>query len=111
MEWMIKYHKEAIKDLRKIDPYSQKLILKAIEKTAESPLPPPKGKGKPLGNHNGSALSSCCKIKLRGLGYRVVYKPFEKDGILYIIVISIREDGAVYKEAERRLRKLVSYTD
>lgn len=35
------------KDLRKLDPYVRKLVLKAIDKTAERPLPPPEGIGKP----------------------------------------------------------------
>lgn len=40
MEWKIEYIKEAQRDLKRLDPYNRKLILKAIEKTAERPLPP-----------------------------------------------------------------------
>ena len=50
MKWTVEYIKEAQKDLRKLDPYVRKLVLKAIDKTAERPLPPPEGIGKPLGN-------------------------------------------------------------
>lgn len=39
MKWAVEYIKEAQKDLRKLDPYVRKLVLKAIEKTAECPLP------------------------------------------------------------------------
>lgn len=45
MEWKIEYIKEAQKDLKKLDPYNRKKILKAINKTAEQPLPPPDGIG------------------------------------------------------------------
>ncbi len=38
--WTIEYIKEAQRDLKKLDPYNRKLILKAINKTAERPLPP-----------------------------------------------------------------------
>lgn len=41
MKWNIEYIKEAQRDLKRLDPYNRKLILKAIEKTAERPLPPP----------------------------------------------------------------------
>lgn len=111
MEWKIEYLKEAQRDLKRLDPYNRKLILKAIEKTAERPLPPPDGIGKPLGNHASSKLSGFYKIKLRGLGYRVVYQLVRDGGKMRIIVISVRDDDAVYKEAERRIQGFVMPTE
>ena len=107
MEWKIEYIKEAQRDLKRLDPYNRKLILKAIEKTAERPLPPPDGIGKPLGNHATLKLSGFFKIKLRNLGYRVVYSLVRDKEIMKIIVISVRDDEAVYKEAERRIQELL----
>ena len=107
MKWKIEYIKEAQRDLKRLDPYNRKLILKAIEKTAERPLPPPDGVGKPLGNHVGSGLSGYYKIKLRSLGYRVVYQLVKEGETMRVIVILIRDDEAVYREAERRIRGLV----
>lgn len=107
MKWNIEYLREAQKDLKRLDPYDRKIVLKAIDKTAERPLPPPDGIGKPLGNHASSKLSGYYKIKLRELGYRVVYQLVTDGEIMRIIVISIRDDEAVYKEAERRIRGLV----
>ena len=72
MKWDIEYIKEALRDLKRLDVYNRKLILKAIEKTAERLLPPPDGIGKPLGNHASSQLSGYYKIKLKNIGYRVV---------------------------------------
>ncbi len=103
MPWNIVYIKEAQNDLKKLDPYNRKIILKAIEKTAERPLPPPDGIGKPLGNRFSSKLAGYYKIKLKSLGYRVVYGLVMEGSIMKIIVISIRDDEQVYKEAERRL--------
>lgn len=107
MKWTVEYIKEAQKDLRKLDPYVRKLVLKAIEKTAERPLPPPEGIGKPLGNHASSRLSGFYKIKLRNLGYRVVYDLVREGSVMKIIIISVRDDEAVYIEAERRIQGLV----
>lgn len=104
MKWNVEFIKEAQKDLKRLDPYNRRLILKAIEKTAERPLPPPEGIGKPLGNHASSKLSGYYKIKLRDLGYRVVYKLVIENNVMTIIVISVRDDEAVYKEAERRIQ-------
>jgi mRNA interferase RelE/StbE len=111
MEWKIEYIKEAQRDLKRLDPYNRKLILKAIEKTAQRPLPPPDGIGKPLGNHSSAKLSGYYKIKLRNLGYRVVYQLILEGETMRIIVISVRDDETVYKEAERRLQGLLETTE
>lgn len=106
MCWTVEYIKEALCDLKQLDAYNRKVILRAIDKTAEHPLPSPEGYGKPLGNKNSSRLSGCYKIKLRDLGYRVVYSLVRDKKVMRIIVIAIREDDEVYKEAERRISLL-----
>ena len=106
MKWTVEFIKEAQKDLKRLDPYNQKIILKAISKTAERPLPPPDGIGKPLGNHASVNLSGFYKIKLRDLGYRVVYSLEIKDGVMKIIIISVRADEEVYKEVEKRIQNI-----
>ena len=99
MTWKIEYIKEAQRDLLKLDPYNRRIILKAIEKTAERPLPPPDGIGKPLGHHASSNLTGYYKIKLREL--------VREKEVMKVIVISIRDEEAVYQEAERRIEGLV----
>lgn len=106
MKWTVEFIKEAQKDLKRLDPYNQRLILKAISKTAERLLPPPDGIGKPLGNHSAANLSGFYKIKLRDLGYRVVYSLEIENGVMKIIIISVRADEEVYKEAERRIQNI-----
>ena len=107
MTWKIEYIKEAQRDLLKLDPYNRRIILKAIEKTAERALSPPDGIGKPLGHHASSNLTGYYKIKLRDLGYRVVYGLVREKEVMKVIVISIRDEEAVYQEAERRIEGLV----
>lgn len=106
MKWKIEYGKEAWRDLKRLDRYNQTIILKAIDKVAQRPLPPPEGIGKPLGNHASSRLSGYYKIKLKDLGYRVVYQLVREGEIMRIIVISVRDDEEVYKEAERRIQAM-----
>lgn len=107
MKWTVEYIKEAQKDLRKLDPYVRKLILKAIDKTSERPMHSPEGIGKPLGNHASSKLSGFYKIKFKNLGYRVVYNLLREGSIMKIIIISVRDDEIIYKEAERRIQGLI----
>ena len=92
MTWKIEYIKEAQRDLLKLDPYNRRIILKAIE---------------PLGHHASSNLTGYYKIKLRDLGYRVVYGLVREKEVMKVIVISIRDEEAVYQEAERRIEGLV----
>ena len=106
MPWEVEYIPAAQRDLGKLDGHTRRLILKAVVKTAERPLPPPDGIGKPLGSVGGTNLSGCYKIKLRDLGYRVDYTLVREQELMRVIIISIRADGEVYREAERRLRSL-----
>lgn len=106
MKWKIEYLKAAQRDLQRLNPYNRKLVLKAIDKTAQRPLPPPEGIGKPLSNRASASLSGFYKIKLRILGYRVVYQLIREGEVMQVIVISIRDDDAVYREAERRIRTM-----
>ena len=104
MPWEVEYIPAAQRDLGKLDGHTRRLILKAVTKTAERPLPPPDGIGKPLGSVGGTNLSGCYKIKLRGLGYRVVYTLLREKERMRVIVISVRSDNEIYIEAARRLR-------
>lgn len=107
MSWQVEYIREAQKDMKKLDPQSQKMVLKAIDKVSANPLPQAEGGyGKPLGNHNKANLTGYMKIKLKDLGLRVVYGLVRENNVIKIIVISVRADEEVYLEAASRIRKL-----
>ena len=82
-----------------------KIVIKAIIKVSQNPESNTKGGyGKPLGNKGGNNLTGLFKIKLKGLGLRIVYKleKSDSDNIMKIIVISVREDNEVYEIAAKR---------
>ena len=98
MIWNVEFLEEAQKDMKKLDHSVQLQVLKGIQKVSQNPLPIQEGGyGKPLGNKNGSNLTSLLKIKFRDLGIRVVYKIEYIEGVMKIIVISARTDEMVYK--------------
>lgn len=100
MNWTVKYLKEAYKDLENLDGSQRRLVLKAINKVQQNPLPiNESGYGKPLGNHRNSKLSGLLKIKLRSADIRVVYKLQKIESNMLIIVIGIREDEEVHEIA------------
>ncbi len=106
MKWTVEFLPEADQDFAKLDASVRKVVLKGIQKVQSNPLPQSQGSyGKPLGNHASSSLSNLLKIKFRNFGVRVVYKIIYTDNIMKIIVISVRDDEKVYREAEKRRRK------
>jgi len=48
-------------------------------------------------------LPDCYKIKLRTLGYRLVYQVNDKELLVLVIAIGKREYSAVYEDATKRL--------
>ena len=105
MAWQAKYHDEALGDLDRLDASVRSMVLKGIKKVLVNPLPRTDGGyGRPLHNHNSSKLAGYCSIKFSKLGLRVVYRPAIKNSVMYIVVISVRADGEVYTEAEKRLK-------
>lgn len=63
MSWKVEYLPEAEKDLKGLDGSQRNLVLKAIKKVQQNPLPVDEnGYGKPLGNHNSTSLAGLMKI-------------------------------------------------
>jgi mRNA interferase RelE/StbE len=110
MAWDIDYSKKAEKDLAALNKSISTRVLKAIGKVSQNPLPQSEGGyGKPLGNKQSSKLAGCMKIKLKSLGLRVVYQLVRENNVMKIVIISIRDDDEVYKEAARRINKMDSW--
>ena len=96
---------EAVKDFQDLDGSIKSVVLKAIKKVSTNPKPNTEGGyGKPLGHHSSSDLSGYLKIKIKSIGYRIVYKYIKDNDGMRIIIISIRDEEKVYKEAELRIR-------
>jgi mRNA interferase RelE/StbE len=106
MSWTLAYLPEAEKDLKSLDGNQRILVLKAIKKVQQNPLPSDgNGYGKPLGNQNGNNLAGFLKIKLRAAGLRVVYKLQHTESAMLVIVIGVRADEEVYDIAQKRAVK------
>lgn len=106
MNWRIDYLPEARDDLRELDGSQRTLVLKAIKKIQQNPLPAEEqGYGKPLGNQSGTKLAGFLKIKLRAAGIRIVYKLIRTETTMFIVVIGARADDEVYDIAQKRIVK------
>lgn len=101
--WAVEYASEAVKDMKRLDHSQQIVVIKAVDKVSTNPLPVSEGGyGKPLGNHLTGNLTGFLKIKLQSQGLRVVYRLQREDTVMKIIVISVRDDGTVYRMAQQR---------
>ncbi|MDO5151309.1 MAG: type II toxin-antitoxin system RelE/ParE family toxin [Oscillospiraceae bacterium] len=102
MSWEVEYLPEAKQDLKEIAGSQRLLVLKAIKKVKQNPLPIYEGGyGKPLGNKNNTDLSGFFKIKLKNAGLRIVYKVVRNNDKMLIIVIGARADEEVYSIAKK----------
>lgn len=103
MMWELSFLPEAREDLRALDGSQRIRVVKAIAKVQSNPLPSSEGGyGKPLGNKRLSQLSGLMKVKLKSDGIRIVYKLERIEHAMRIVVIGVRSDDAVYREAQKR---------
>ena len=49
-------------------------------------------------------LPDCYKIKLRSAGYRLIYQVIDQEVVVFVIAVDKRENEAVYRKAEDRLK-------
>ena len=104
MSWNVIVKPKAQEDFDELDQTQKTLVIKRLLKVAENPLPKQEGGyGDPLGNKEGLDLSGCLKIKLKKAGIRIVYTLERTDEQMNVIVIGMRADLQVYREAAKRL--------
>lgn len=106
-DWNVVFSNYAIDDFSELDGSQKNIALKMINKLRSNPLSiDDGGYGHPLGNktHTGN-LTGLYKLKSRGSGIRIVYQLIKEAYESKIIIIGMREDNEVYKEAVRRLKK------
>lgn len=105
--WKVIFLPQAEADRKSLDGSVKKQVDKAILKVRENPLPVSEGGyGKPLGNKSAVNLTGLLKVKLKASGIRIVYQLLREAGMMKIIIIGVREDDEVYREAAERMKRL-----
>lgn len=106
MKWDTLYSPDVEKDFDSLDRNQQLLVLKALDKVSENPLPASAGGyGKPLRHKSGYNLTGLLKIKLKKSGIRIMYQLIRIHGKMVIIVIGARADNEVYQLTDKRINK------
>jgi mRNA interferase RelE/StbE len=93
MTYELGFLEEALKEWQKLDATVREQFKAKLSERLKNPRVP----AAKLGGH-----SDRYKIKLRSVGYRLVYEV--RDGLLIVVVVAVgkRERNAVYKAAARR---------
>ncbi len=93
MSYRIKFLPSALKEWKKLAPPIRKQFKKKLEERAENP-------------HNSASqlhgFKSVYKIKLRSVGYRLVYEVNDNEIVVYVIAVGKRDRGLIYTKADER---------
>jgi len=95
MIYKLKFLPSALKEWKKLAPPIQKQFKKKLKER----LGQPHNLASRLGGYK-----NIYKIKLRSVGYRLVYKVIDNEISIYVIAIGKRERGIVYNKLESRKR-------
>ena len=91
--YKLRFHELALAEWNKLDKTIREPFLKKLAERLLQPRVPSAAL---------SGMPDCYKIKMRSLGYRLVYRV--DDDVVYVTVIAVgkREKNAVYKSAHQR---------
>lgn len=97
MTYELYFHPDALKEWKKLSGDTKTQFKKALAKRLKKPhVPSAKLHGK---------LKDCYKIKLRSIGYRLVYKVDDNKLIIIVLAVGRRNNNLVYTTAENRDEK------
>ncbi|KAA0942298.1 type II toxin-antitoxin system RelE/ParE family toxin [Pseudomonas sp. ANT_H14] len=92
-EFSVEWDPKALKELRKLDGAIRLQFLRKLQERQSGPRVP----GDAL-----HGLKDCYKIKLRGAGYRLVYRVEDERIVILVLAIGKRERSSVYEQAGKR---------
>ena len=93
MTYNLDFLEEALEEWNKLNPSIKHPLKKKLMKVLENPRVP---KNKLSGHSNRY------KIKLRSIGYRLVYEVIDDEVIVLVIAVGKRENNSVYDDANSR---------
>ncbi|KQF00160.1 type II toxin-antitoxin system RelE/ParE family toxin [Acinetobacter baumannii] len=93
MSYNLDFLEEALEEWNRLNPSIKQPMKKKLMKVLENPRIP---KNKLSGHPNRY------KVKLRSVGYRLVYEVIDDEVVVLVIAVGKRENNAVYNTASSR---------
>ena len=94
MSYLLEFHREALKEWRRLDVGIARRLKTKLRIRLNDPLVP---SSRLAGN-----LANCFKIRDLESGYRLVYLVDSTRSVLFVLAVAKRENLAVYNLASRR---------
>ena len=96
-KYRLAFVNDALKEWNALDGAVKEPLRKLLRKRFDQPRTP--------GAELGGELRDCYKIKLRKLGYRLVYRVVDDVLLVLVLAIDKREGSMAYASAEKRVRQ------
>lgn len=94
MTYELEFVESAFKEWKKLDKNIQKMFKQALIKRLVNPR---------VESARLRTMKDCYKIKLRQIGYRLVYQVHDNEVIVLVVAVGKREKKTVYQNAITRL--------
>ncbi len=94
MSYSLDFDKRALKEWEKLDRGIQEQFKKKLAERLINPIVP---------SSKISGAENCYKIKLRSVGYRLVYQVIDEEVVVLVLAVGKRERNAAYKVALNRI--------
>lgn len=96
MNYALRFHETAKKQWDKLDWTVRDQFLAVLERRLQEPR---------LQSAKLRELPDCYKIKLRAVGYRLVYQVIDSEVVVLVLAVGKRDNEAVYRSASRALKR------
>ncbi len=93
MTYNLEFLEEAKKEWEKLNPTIRQQLKKKLVQILESPR---------ISKNQLSGSTNRYKIKLRSVGYRLVYEVIDQEVVVLVVAVGRRENNQVYKAADKR---------
>ncbi|ONG39548.1 addiction module antitoxin [Alkanindiges hydrocarboniclasticus] len=93
MTYNLEFLEEAKKEWEKLNPTIRQQLKKKLGQILENPR---------ISKNQLSGSTNRYKIKLRSIGYRLVYEVIDQEVVVLVVAVGRRENNQVYKAADNR---------
>lgn len=94
MTYRLRFHEQALAEWQRLDGSVREPLKKKLAERLENPRVPASAL---------SGMTDCYKIKLRSIGYRLIYRVDEDVVFVTVIAVGKRDKQQVYAAARSRL--------
>jgi mRNA interferase RelE/StbE len=93
MTYELRFEKNALKEWQKLDWSVKDQFLTVLERRLQNPRVP---------SARLREVQDCYKIKLKALGYRLVYQVIDAEVVVLVLAVGKREGDLVYRKLKAR---------